>query len=172
DQDSEKGEGRASSRGVQKLFDVRGLGLVDSPRGMEFVPTQKRFYFASVAHGQQDTLFVTDEHGVALPPLSLTYPAGVDPLTMILQFEGLGYIPRTSAVFPDHLLAITIRLPDFNSVIEIIRFDRVRDRIVGGTVVKEIGFGMDSPLYTYFLGVEHVGNPDRLIVTAANLGNE
>ncbi len=97
-----------------------------------------------------------------------SYPVGVDPLTTICQFEGLGYIPPTSAVFPDHLLAISIQQADWSGVIEIIRFDHVGDRIVGGTVVSEITFDPSSFLYNYLVGIQYVSNPDRLIVTPGN----
>src|SRR5262249_35602286 len=106
---------------VQKLFDVRGLGLGSAvPRGIEFVPTHRRFYITGSTVGQQARPFVTDEDGRPLPPPPITYPGGLDPFSDIVQFEGLGYIPSTSSIFPDHLLALTARFPDFTSVIEII----------------------------------------------------
>jgi len=142
-----------SGRNCRQLFNVHPLGTI-APRGIAFVASQDRFYFSAL---DPTRLYATDVEGTVLPPLDIVHKN--DP-SDISQWEGLGYIPPDSPIFPDTIIGITIH-NGLRGTIQIIGLD--------GIVLREIVFPQGSPLFSYLGGIAYK-SPDRLLVTAASNG--
>jgi hypothetical protein len=140
-----------SRRTCRQLFNVSALGTI-APRGIAFVASQDRFYFSAV---DPTRLYATDVDGAVLPPLDIVHKN--DP-SDISQWEGLGYVPPDSPIFPDTIIGITIH-NGLRGTIQIIGLD--------GVVLREIVFPQGSPLFSYLGGIAYKA-PDRLLVTAAS----
>jgi uncharacterized protein YjiK len=114
-------------RQAPKLFDVLGLKIKGGPRGITYADSQSLFVFNDPT--QIDTLFLTDNQGQPRTTIVIQYANGDAPQ----EVEGLGYIPRTSRQFPDHLVMVT-SFPDpdngIQARLEIINFK--------GQVAREI----------------------------------
>lgn len=79
-----------------KFFDARNTTTTDAPRGIAYLPDEKLIVFHSAADA---TLQLIDERGVYQGSRALQF-AGAAPN----YSEGLDYIPRSSALYPNHLV--------------------------------------------------------------------
>jgi hypothetical protein len=116
------------NRPAPKLFDVLGLGLGGSPRGIGYIDSRQQFVFNDPF--ALSTLFFTDSRGLPISSIDIQYPNGQPVLV-----EGLSYIPTTSRVFPDTLLMIASFEDDtsdsgLQSRVEVVNLD--------GTVAREV----------------------------------
>jgi hypothetical protein len=142
----------------KKIFDVRASGIGGPPRGIVHVPTQRRFYFAPVEQSQVDRLFVTDESGAVLPPLTIHRSAGH---SEVLQYEGMTWIPASSPRHPNTIAAVVADAVDFTGHIDFIRLD--------GTVEEEVVPARGTPLEAWITGIAYRA-PGELLVTLSDQG--
>jgi hypothetical protein len=142
-----------SDRAIKKLFNVHKLNLFNDPLGIAYIPSERLFAF--IDPFQPELLVVCDHHGNPLPPRPIHYLGGFVPDSV----EGLAYLPSTSALFPDHLLAVTYKfLDDFPFIacpLQVIRPD--------GQVVAEIPTPDDIAIN--LAASVAFSPPDRLLVT-------
>lgn len=144
-----------SRREMKKLFDIRDLGIKVTPKGMAYLEPEDLFVFIEGNFPTQ--LFLTDEKGRPQPKRPITYLPGF-PLNLFPHPEGLTYLPRTSAFFPDHLLmAVNLYHPTppyVESRLEVMSRD--------GVVVHEIV--LPRPLRDHYVCAATVTASDTLLV--------
>lgn len=141
-------------RPSQKLFDVLGLKIKVSPRGITHVDPKGLFVFNDPS--QPSLLFVTDDRGVTRDSIALQYPDG-EPAFI----EGLAYIPAQTREFPDTLVMVTSFTGDafptgLQARLSIINFS--------GEVVRQI-IPQGDLSGVYLTGVAFQ-SPDRLLVSS------
>jgi hypothetical protein len=124
-----EGRGRTNP---QKMFDIKGLGIIGNASGIVYVPSERAFLFND--NGQPDTLLATDERGHPLPARPITYRPEVP---FVFEAEGMTYLPPDSP-FPDRIARVVFVPPFFALNIEILTR--------AGVVEKEIPLG--SPFDT------------------------
>jgi hypothetical protein len=108
-----------------KLFDLHGLNVLSGPRGIAYIESEGLYVFDDPS--QPSTLFLADGTGRPHGTRAIKYLGGFMPQ----HVEGIGYVPASSPLFPDHLLMVALMLnPNLESRIEVLRRD--------GQVVKEI----------------------------------
>ena len=131
------------------LFDVLDLGIRISPRGIVYMPPES--LFATNDGFEVNTLFLIDGNGQPQGTRTIQYLNGFVPDFL----EGLAYIPKSSALFPDDLILVANSFSGNQAHIEIM--------VRNGLVVDEIipaGF-------TYITGVAFHA-PDRILVSSGN----
>lgn len=84
-----------------RLFDVLSLAIKASPRGIAQFESKNLFVFNDPA--QTGKLFLADGRGVPHGTIDIQYPGGDLPQAV----EGISYIPKSSPLFPDHLVMVT-----------------------------------------------------------------
>lgn len=109
-----------------KLFDVLGLKLKGGPRGIAYVLSLNLFVFNDPF--QPATLFLANDRGEAQRTITIQYLGGVPQAV-----EGLGYIPRNSFHFPDHIAMVASYPDEVNGIQARILVINFR-----GQVVKQI----------------------------------
>lgn len=115
-------------RPAPKLFNVLGLAIKASPRGITYASSRNQFVFNDDA--QTGKLFFADARGVPRGTVDIQYPQSAPDFV-----EGLAYIPANSRTFPDSLVMVAIFADDnspsgLQSRLEIINLN--------GAVVREI----------------------------------
>jgi len=138
-----------------RLFGIEGLNPEAFASGLVYVRSERRFYFGLQA--QADTLWATDDAGVALPPRPITFLPGFDPAT-IVSVEGMTVLPGKGST-PDRIArALYVGAPGPEGTqIEVLS--------LGGIVEREIRLGppLDGP-DTYVLGLAY-DPPGTFVVT-------
>jgi hypothetical protein len=141
--------------GYRKLFDVLALPLeARQPKGIGYVPTQRRYYFTSDEPGGTDTLYSTDEQGKPQPSLPLkNLSAPVD------AWEGIAWIPPGAPAHGGTLAILGARnAVDGISHVFFVRLD--------GTIEQELSPQAGSSVERYFCGVAYwPDHPTRLLLT-------
>lgn len=136
-------DGGLRGNGFRKLFDVLALPLeARQPKGIGYVPTQRRYYFTSDEPGGTGTFYCTDEAGHPCPSLVLKgLAAPVD------FWESLAWIPPGAPAHRGTLAALGYRNSEGVSHLYYVRLD--------GTVEQELVPQPGTPLETYFCGVAY-----------------
>ena len=143
------GKARGNARS-HTLFDLRGLGIGQGPRGIAYIESERLFAF--VDPSQVDRLFISNHRGLPQPSRAIGYP---DSDFFPGHLEGLAYIPEDSLEFPDHLALVAIKVGPVETRIEILTRE--------GEVVREIL--PDEPLLSrHGVGLTFLA-PDKLLVS-------
>jgi hypothetical protein len=144
-----------SGLGFRKAFDVLGLDpQARVPRGIVYVPTQRRFYFSSVLPAAGAQLFSTDQAGHPKPTLSLK---GLD-TTSWLGWEGLAWIPPDAPTHGGTIAGLGSRSNDSLSHVFYVRLDGA----VEAEVVPQVG----TPLEDGLCGIQYwPQRPGTLLVS-------
>lgn len=136
---------------LTRLFDIRGLGIDVNPRGITYIESEDLFVVNDIA--QRSMLFLFDAEGRPRGTRKIMYLGGYAPA----HLEGMGYIPASSAVYPDHLIQVALDTLNGPSRIEILTR--------AGQVVKEVvptwPVGYDGS----FMGDVAFLPPNKLLVT-------
>ena len=139
---------------LTRLFDIKGLGIDVNPRGITYVESEDLFVINDIA--QRSTLFLFDAQGRPQGTRKITYLGGYAPE----HLEGMGYIPASSPLYPDHLIQVALDTLNGPSRIEILTR--------AGQVVKEISPAWPAGSDTLFIGDVAFLPPNRLLVTFYN----
>ena len=145
---SKKEKGREP---LTRLFDIKGLGVDVNPRGITYVESEDLFVVNDIAH--RSTLYFFDAQGQPRGTRKITYPGGYAPE----HLEGMGYIPASSAFYPDHLIQVALDTLNGPSRIEILTR--------AGQVVKEVVPVWPADYDGSFMGDVAFLAPNRLLVT-------
>jgi hypothetical protein len=85
---------------VTKAFNLWDLALADHPRGIAYIPKEKRFVYTQ--DGSPNVLFFSDSKGHASGTLTFQYLNGYAPTNWI---EGVTYIPPdANSLYPNHFV--------------------------------------------------------------------
>jgi hypothetical protein len=144
-----------SGQGYRKLFDVLALPLAArQPKGIGYVPAQRRYYYTSDEPGGTGTIFSTDDEGHVRPSLVLrNLAAPVD------IWEGIAWIPPGAPAHAGTLAVLGAR----NSEDDISHLYFVR---LDGTVEQELIPQPGTPLETYLCAVAYQPNhPSTLLLS-------
>jgi hypothetical protein len=144
--------------GYRKVFDVLGLDArARVPRGIVYVPAQKRFYFSSIQSSNATVLFSSDDEGRPQPTLNLK---GLGDVSGWGGWEGLAWIPKNAPVHGGTIAAVGHRA-DYLAHVYFIRLD--------GTVEAEVIPEPGTPLENYFCGIQYwPKNPGTVLLSDCN----
>jgi hypothetical protein len=145
--------------GFRKLFDVLALPLeARQPKGIGYVPTQRRYYFTSDEPGGTGTVYSTDEQGKPQPSLPLkNLAAPVD------AWEGIAWIPPGAPAHGGTLGILGSRNSDGISHVFFVRLD--------GTIEQELSPQPGTAVETYFCGIAYwPDHPSTLLLTDCTSG--
>jgi hypothetical protein len=148
-----------SGRGFRKLFDVLDLDpIVRDFKGIVFVPTQSRYYFASTGPENATKFFSADASGHPRPTLNLR---GLDTSDWV-QWEGMSWIPPNAPAHGGTIAALGIR-SDFFAHIFYVRLD--------GSVEAEVIPQPGTPLQDYLCGIQYwPRHPGTLLLSNCGTG--
>ena len=106
-----------------KAFDLWDLALADVPRGIAYIPKEKRFVYTQ--DGSPNVLFFSDSKGHARGTLTFQYLNGYAPTRAI---EGVTYIPPdANSLYPDHFVIAANNSNPFDRRLEVVGRDGTSD---------------------------------------------
>jgi hypothetical protein len=148
-----------SGRGFRKLFDVLALDpIVRDFKGIVFVPTQGRYYFASTGPENATKFFSADVAGHSMKTFNLR---GLDTSDWV-QWEGMSWIPASAPAHGGTIAALGIR-GDFLAHVFFVRLD--------GTVEAEVIPQPGTPLQDYLCGIQYwPQHPGTLLLSNCGVG--
>jgi hypothetical protein len=152
------GSGKAMrGPGWRQIFSVAGGTGLYTPRGIVYLPDQQQFWFSSVDPADAAKFYRTDALGAPLAPIAIS---GLGDTSDFSNWEGLAWIPATSAHYPGTVAGLSVRRPNFVSQLNFVGLD--------GTIVATIDPQPGTPIEAYLCGVQYDPARARLLVSTCD----